>query len=767
MSTKVNLRSIHFYSTCSLALFPLMPPAPMSIIVIVWAIVSFLAILTEGQRPRHRSAVMMWLFASLYIFYGLSLVYSSNMADGLDRLGRMSPLLLFPVLSYFLPYNYGRKQVEIFLKLFVYGLILTVVLALIHMLYDGFLDALTASRNPVTFTRIQLETYTNLHPSYLSLFLSFALLISTNGLQKKQLAHRILTGVMLLFILTLIFILSAKMSIVALGVTALWVGFKSSQKKYVKFSFIFASLSIVLLLIAAIPTTRERFSDFLSALTKETVDKKNPDSVRKGIYTSAIAVILEHPVCGTGIGDANDALKKQYKRARLRKAFRMNFNSHNQYLDIWISAGIFPVFLFVLALGLAFYLSQVNKNREQAVFIMLMAACLLTENMLSRQAGVLFFSFFNALFVFQRPTNAMQICINGRFLTQRTSGVQRFAREVSRKLRSANKDYLLLSPSVGSSEKNDFPGITIRPFSSHLWEQITLPFFCSIRGNPILLNMGNTAPIMYGNSVVVIHDLSVYENPRWFKMLFRKMYMWVLPLLVRRAKAIITVSEFSARQIRNRFPKVAHKIHVCYNGIPSSLHTNAYSNDSLINDPFVFTVGSSDPRKNLKTLVDAYVASGITQKLVIAGNFNAKIFNSADFIDPSSFQAEKVTFIDSPDDRVLLRLYQTADAFIFIPYYEGFGLPVLEALSAGCPVIASDIEVFRELYEGAALFTDPTNVNDVAVALQRLTSDPSMRESLISSGRLKTSKYSYSDTANTISAIFKQLNSDGSATTHH
>ncbi|MFA6034775.1 MAG: glycosyltransferase, partial [Myxococcota bacterium] len=160
----------------------------------------------------------------------------------------------------------------------------------------------------------------------------------------------------------------------------------------------------------------------------------------------------------------------------------------------------------------------------------------------------------------------MNIAVNARFFTQQFTGVQRYASELSGRI-AARTGAQLLAPDAptGDHRYSNLRVTATGRLHGHLWEQLDLPLFLRRAGTPLLLNLANTAPLAYRRQIVTVHDLAFMRNPAWFSRGFALYYNFLIPRVVRSALAVITVSEFSKREIVGLTGVPAEKVHVVYN----------------------------------------------------------------------------------------------------------------------------------------------------------------------------------------------------------
>lgn len=275
--------------------------------------------------------------------------------------------------------------------------------------------------------------------------------------------------------------------------------------------------------------------------------------------------------------------------------------------------------------------------------------------------------------------------------------------------------------------------------SGLLWEQLILPFYIRKKySNAILLNLINLAPVFYKYNAVVLHDVAFKKYPGFFKKIFLLVYNTLVPIILKRAKKIFTVSEFSKSEIINLFKINENKISVIYNAIDNKLKSRIDEKK----DKYILAVGSLEPRKNISKLIDV-ISNQEDIKLIVVGEQNSKVFNSNTDIKVSN----NIKFTGYIDSNELEIFYQHATVFIYPSLYEGFGIPPLEAQSFGIPVVVSDIPVFHEVYGDSVSYVNPYSSTDILYGIKKLIGDEELQHSLIDKGYENVKKYSWNKSA--------------------
>jgi glycosyltransferase involved in cell wall biosynthesis len=349
---------------------------------------------------------------------------------------------------------------------------------------------------------------------------------------------------------------------------------------------------------------------------------------------------------------------------------------------------------------------------------------------------------------------APMIAINGRFLTQRQSGVQRFAIETIKAIdalldtseyRALKGRIELLAPR--NARALDLANIPLRRcglVSGYLWEQIEFPLYAAGR---LLLNLCMLGPVAVRRQLVVVHDATVKALPANFSWRFRAAYGFLIPRLCRRAALPITVSEFSRREIGKLYRVNTEAMPICAEG---GDHITAVPADQTMlqrfglgGRKFFLGVGVGSSNKNIETVLAAYSQAGLDDTLlVLTGKRDARVHGQ--LINVTSDGVRNVGFVT---DSELRALYEHALALVFPSRYEGFGLPPLEAMTCGCPVIVSDQAALTEVTGDAALRCGIDDAAELARLMRLVHSDPAVRARLRTAGHERARRFTWSATA--------------------
>lgn len=338
-----------------------------------------------------------------------------------------------------------------------------------------------------------------------------------------------------------------------------------------------------------------------------------------------------------------------------------------------------------------------------------------------------------------------RLLINARTLTAELTGVQRYASELVARLPAELE---------GWAVERAAPERPLDGVRGHAWEQFALPG--RTRG-ALLWSPGNTGPLAVRRQVVTIHDAATLDHPEWFDRRFAAWYGWLLPRLGRGARAVLTVSEFSRRRLiahgipEERISVVPPAADARFRPIPPD-ETAALRARLDLPERYVLCVASLEPRKNLGGLFRAWSAASLPEdvRLVVAGGAG-KVFRDLGFEEAP----RGVQLLGRVPDTDLPALYSGALAFAFPSLYEGFGLPPLEAMACGTPVVTAEAASLPEVVGNAAITADPHDVGGLARALERVVADEALRREMRVRGLLRARRFSWEEAARRTAAVLR------------
>ncbi|MHB1282735.1 MAG: glycosyltransferase family 4 protein [Sulfuriferula sp.] len=332
----------------------------------------------------------------------------------------------------------------------------------------------------------------------------------------------------------------------------------------------------------------------------------------------------------------------------------------------------------------------------------------------------------------------MNLVVNTRILQSHTTGVQRYLLEL-----------LARMPEL----QQIAPARVLAGMRGHAWEQLRLPALC--RGN-LLWSPSNTGPLAVRNQVVTIHDVVPLDHPEWLNPRFAAWYRFLTPRLARRVRHVIVDSDFTRQRLIAHSRIDPSRITVVHCGVdarfqPQVPGTIAAARAALQMPAgrYVLSVGSLEPRKNLGRLLLAWEHLLPTMPpdvwLVLAGAKGKTLV----FADVPALQRlpERVFLSGYVPDELLPAMYAGAMAFVYPSVYEGFGLPPLEAMACGTPVIVGNRTSLPDVVGDAGVVVDPTNNDAIAAGLSALIETESLRAGLIPKGLARAAQFSWDATA--------------------
>ncbi|HWE10778.1 MAG TPA: glycosyltransferase family 1 protein [Solirubrobacteraceae bacterium] len=340
------------------------------------------------------------------------------------------------------------------------------------------------------------------------------------------------------------------------------------------------------------------------------------------------------------------------------------------------------------------------------------------------------------------PTATRPIVLNNRAATRPTvTGVERWTAEVTGRLRAlAPERYLVAEPPRRARGRILAQG----------WEQLALPAVAARRRAALVFSPANLAPLAWPRNVVVIHDAAVLRHPDAYSPAYRLWHARIGLAAARRARAVITVSEFSRRELLALAGLDAERVAVIPGGVGEQFAPATDGRGPDLAQPYVLTLATADARKNLSALTPA--AAALAQRgieLVWAGDAR-----------PYFTETERVTGVRRVGyvaERDLPGLYRNALAFVLPSRYEGFGLTCVEAMACGTPVVAADRAALPETCGGAALLVDPDDPAALAAAVVKAATEPGVRAGLREAGLRRARTFTWDRTVAEVDALLMRL----------
>lgn len=375
----------------------------------------------------------------------------------------------------------------------------------------------------------------------------------------------------------------------------------------------------------------------------------------------------------------------------------------------------------------------------------------------------------------------MRIGINGRFLVAKRTGVQRAAYNLVKTLVEVdrtNQYFLFTGDNQIDNPDWKYENVTVvasdiregENMLNHFWEQFTLPRLAKHYKVDLLHSPANMAPLFFrGKSIVHIHDLCFVVNPQWYSFSFRTLYNLVIPRLARRAAKVITNSNNSRNDLLQFCNLSADRVSLVYWAVDSIFTEEVIRNQKSDLDPvetgdgFILYVGSLEPRKNIRTLVEAYEnlrseRPHVRPKLILIGG-ESPLFGDVR-VNIKKYK-EDVIFKGFVEDNILREYYRRASLVVYPSLYEGFGLPPLEAMASGTPVVTSRTSSIPEVVGDAAVMVSPYDVEELSFKMGQVLEDPDLRKELIRKGLEQVQKFNWYRVArNTLSVYYEVHNTD-------
>jgi glycosyltransferase involved in cell wall biosynthesis len=338
------------------------------------------------------------------------------------------------------------------------------------------------------------------------------------------------------------------------------------------------------------------------------------------------------------------------------------------------------------------------------------------------------------------------IAINARFQVQPLTGVQRVPTEI---LARMNITRLELRPRRPLS-----------PIAGYVWEQLSLPLQVSGR---LLWSPCNVGPIGLRHQVLTIHDAAVLDHPEWFSRNFVRAYRLIWSVLVPRVRQLVTVSNFSRKRLASHFGIEERLIEVVHNGVseqfkpaPAFEIAKARERFQLGNGPYFLTLGTLEPRKNIRLVLEAWKMRGPGLKdaklVLIGGHGSSQVFAHGGDPNPT----EDILTPGRVPDEALVALLSGATALLYPSLYEGFGLPVLEAMACGTPVIAGRTDGIMEVARDAASYVEQRDAGALAELMAEIVASKHLAVELVGKGFERARAYSWQNSANGMEQILRR-----------
>lgn len=370
----------------------------------------------------------------------------------------------------------------------------------------------------------------------------------------------------------------------------------------------------------------------------------------------------------------------------------------------------------------------------------------------------------------------MHIAINAHLLSlsdsYRGAGIHRYIRALLEHLPRVSQHRF--TAYLGDPQADDvtWPGIdarlapfpTVSPPARVLWEQLFQPAHLLREDVGLLHGLAYALPLICPTrSVVTVHDLSFFLYPQVFNRANRLYLKLMTRLAVQRADAVIAVSEHTRQDVIRLLDAPAGHVHAVPNGIDSDFYplpeheVQSFQARHQLPERFILCVSTIEPRKNLTTLIRAYAALGEVEHTLVIGGGRGWQYESVFALAEELGLEDRVWFPGFIRHEELPYWYNTADVFVFPSIYEGFGLPPLEAMACGTPVVASNASSLPEVVGSAGQLVDPTDVNALADAIHRVITDNALAASMAEQGLSRADRFSWQAAAERTAAVYDSV----------
>ncbi len=369
---------------------------------------------------------------------------------------------------------------------------------------------------------------------------------------------------------------------------------------------------------------------------------------------------------------------------------------------------------------------------------------------------------------------ALKAVLNGFFWDFEATGSGQYLRWLVQYLEEIEGlELIVLKPRAGGEASTGRSGRRTSNLAKVLWEQYGFPRQAG-RRTPHLVHVPYFAPTLIppAPQIVTVHDIANLVLPEYRGTRLLRLYFALAKLGLRRSVHVITDSEAARREIIRVLKVPPHRVTSVLLGVDPTLRPLEPDHPGIaevvqkfgLKRPFFLYLGGYDARKNLPTLVEAYahlVSLGTDWRLVIAGQWPQRWGTSivpdlpAVILRHGLEQRVTLTGRVSADERLFL--LNAASAFVFPSSYEGFGLPPLEAMACGLPVIAGQAEAVQEVCGDAALYVAPRSVPELVQAMHRVATDPELRTRLAQAGLLQAKRYTWAATAKATAEVYFEV----------
>jgi glycosyltransferase involved in cell wall biosynthesis len=370
-----------------------------------------------------------------------------------------------------------------------------------------------------------------------------------------------------------------------------------------------------------------------------------------------------------------------------------------------------------------------------------------------------------------------------RLFREHKHGMERVTFELIKNLQEIDKQneyFIFVKPNYDSSQfslNNNFKIIEIPSYPYPIWEQYFLPRYVKKYKCDLLHCTSSTAPLFVNTPLLTtIHDI-IYLEKSIIKQLFSKASIHqklgnlyrrlIVSKVIQRRNYFITVSKFEKKNITNYFNFNSKTIKVVYNGVSEIFCSNKNTVMSLQNNfslpkKYILHISNNDPRKNTNKVLEAFcdykLKTKNNSKLVVLGMTNNELKNKLKHLKILN-NHEDFFPIKYVSDKELAIIYKYSEVFLFPSLREGFGLPVIEAMSCGVPVITSNSSSMPEISGNATMLINPNNTNEICDGIIKIQTDTKYKNELIQKGLERSKQFTWNKMASEVLKFYKEINS--------
>lgn len=324
-----------------------------------------------------------------------------------------------------------------------------------------------------------------------------------------------------------------------------------------------------------------------------------------------------------------------------------------------------------------------------------------------------------------------RLLVNAKWRSHtKTTGVQRYAEGLCRAMQDRGIEFDTLNPPSQSR------------WRSMIWEQRTLP--SAAEPYQALLCPANMAPVQLDEQIsllAVIHCLRFRFHPEDYSSAFTRWYAFMIPRIIERADTVFTVSRAQQAEIEAVYPQAIGKVELLLPGVNAAFHPDQEPDSATPDSPYLVFMGSSTPAKNLRTLLSACAMGPDLPPLVLLGVDERE----ADLICPDGIRNRIVPLGHINEPTRVARVLANARALLAPSRYESFGLPCLEAMACGTPVIASDLPAHREVCQSVAVYAHPSEPDAWRAAMDAVVGDTARLKQMSTGGQVRARAYNWAN----------------------